>query len=193
MDFTDLINNIKERISPGSSAIHTAPGQSYGPSVSVHGGHVPIKYITTGNATGTYQTYFDREGGPFGKPTYKASPQITINPTTQDFRENYGSNVNPVIHHEVAHAILEKPRSYDGVTGATDYDTMAARNPVYEQILPKLSGRIVNTSEVPAYMSESGAAQRWNIPQNIVDVYRNNFASQLTPEARDEYVKNLGR
>jgi len=32
-----------------------------------------------------------------------------------------------------------------------------------------------------------------NIPQNIVDVYRNNFASQLTPEARDAYVKNLGR
>jgi|SRR5579859_2308209 len=186
MDFTDLINSIKEAVSPGSSAIRTAPGQTYGPSMSIQG-HVPINYRhLNGRESGEYQTYFTKPANPLSKAAPTMTQQITIDPTSTDFNTTYGGNVNPVIQHEVAHSILEKP-------GNVDYDKLAATNPAYARVLSQLSGRVVNPSEVPAYMSEGGAAQRWGVPQNIVDVYRQNMVQGLDPAVAQAYASNLGK
>lgn len=183
MDLTDITNSIKEWLHPGSTAMQIAPGQTVGPSVSVQG-RVPIQYRPMdGRTTGEYRY---NESSPFGGGTPKQTDQhITIDPTTQDFKQVYGSDVNPVIHHEVAHAILEK--------SPTNYDKLAEQNPAYQDIIRQLSGRVVNTAEVPAYMSEPGAAQRWNVPQSLVDVYRQHMTQQLPADVAAAYQRNLGK
>lgn len=187
MDLTDLLNSIKEMVRPGSSAIQTAPGQTYGPAVSRTTG-VPINYRPLdGLGSGQYQ---NRYTSMLGQMLPGNRGEISIDPTSKDFQQTYGSNSAPVVQHESAHAILE-----DKFTDP-DYKALADKNPAYRPIANKIDRDGYSPAEIPAYMSESGAAQRFNIPQNLVDLYRSHMSQQLQtidPETATAFTKNMGK
>lgn len=184
MDFTDLINNLKEYINPGSSAMHTAPGQTYGPAVS-RTTHVPIDFRQLDDeASGKYDNRFSSM---LGKYIPGNHGQITIDPTSSDFKNTYQGNVTPVVQHEAAHAILE-PKLNDPA-----YDALALKNKQFAPIADKINRAGYLPAEVPAYMSEAGASQRWGVPQNIVDIYRQQFQQGLDPATAAAYGRNLGK
>lgn len=185
MDFTDLANSIKEYLRPGSSAMHTAPGQTYGPAVS-RVSRVPITFRPDlpGAASGDYRNQYDSA---FGQAIPNNHPVIRIDPTASDVQSTYGGNVHSVLKHEIAHSILEGQ--------SPDYEKLAATNPEYNTIAAQMGNSRAGfqPAEVPAYMAESGAAQRWNVSPNLVNMYRQHLMSGLDPATAAAYARNMGK
>lgn len=184
MDLTDLWNGLKEAMNPGSSAIYTAPGQSYGPAVS-RTTRVPIQF-RSGLPGGGAGLYIPPANSSVNQPI-PSGAVIKVDPTSADFQTTYKGNVTPVVQHEAAHAILE-PKN-------TDYEALANQNKAYSQVADKLGDSRLGfqPAEIPAYMSESGAASRWGLPQNLVDLYRNQMSQGLPAATAAAYTRNLGK
>lgn len=188
MNLSDLWDSLKEVVRPGSSAVYTAPGQSYGPAVA-RTTRVPIQFSNNPNVPGTGQ-YFQTPSTALGSVmSHIMQPKIVINPTSEDARSNYGTNMDSVIKHEIAHSVLE-PHMNDA-----DYEKLAQTNPYYKQMYTALDkSRLVNPAEVPAYAAEKDMSQ-YGIPGDLQQLYRNSLVKQLqtsNPKLATQYQQIIG-
>lgn len=185
MDLTDLTNMIKEKLWPGSTAIQTAPGQTYGPAQAlVTRTPITFRQGLPGGASGIYSNQFDSA---LGQAIPTNHPVIRVDPTTSDVANTYGGDVKPVIHHEIAHAVLESQNP--------GYEKLATSNPEYNTIATQMgtNRQGFQPAEIPAYMAEPGAAARWNVSPNLVDLYRQHLMNNLDPATAAMYQKNMGK
>ncbi len=186
MDLQSLAANIKEYFNPGSSAIYTAPGQSYGPAES-RLSRVPIHFNAGGpdNMSGLYTAHG------IGNRTI-GNPQIDIYPNSQDMQKNFKGNVGGAIKHEIAHSILSPdPKGEDLMEQA------ATGNPQYESVMKRIAAtRAGNmTNEVPATMAEPNP-ERYGVSANMRAQYISNMLQQLKPnypKQYDQYQRLIGK
>lgn len=149
----DLMDLVREYFRPGSTAMYTEPGQSYGPAVSRHT-RTPISFSNR---------YGPQENGryitdPDLAPGIKSQPRIVINPQSNEIKRYH--NIKDVINHEDTHALLDQTmRKYIGPKGDTEeaLSILKGENPFHEQLSNELSlaGRAgYMPAETPAYAVE---------------------------------------
>lgn len=161
----DLISMIREYFRPGSTAVYTQPGQSYGPAQA----RLTRAPITFGPLEHNMNGMYSARMGPIGGG-------IQIDPTGNDVSKSYNGDVGNVIKHEIAHSILSNtPEDYDNLL------TMASRNSHYWAMAKGLThssrgGDMPN--EVPAYAAESNP-ERYGISQQDRDAYLHTLLDQL--------------
>lgn len=189
MDFHGLWDALKERMSPGSTAIQTEPGQTYGPAES-RLTRVPITFSQTAmpqNQSGEYVG-----PTPIGQKYLGSKGQITINPTSSDVMDNYKGNVNAAIKHEIAHSIVMPATTDDNL------EQMARQNPAYSNVESHLAQSERGgwaPAEASSYMAEPNAA-RYGISDDLQSLYRKNFVNQLSgvnPAAAQLYQRLIGQ
>lgn len=180
MTIADLMNSLKEMVNPGSTAIQTAPGQTYGPAVS-RLTRTPINFSQTAMPEDQSGDYTLQNG----------TGSITVNPKSSDIAANYGGNVNSAIKHEIAHSIVMP------VTTQAQRTQMANSDPMWQQAAQNLQGIGRGgqmSNEVPAYMAEPDAS-RYGIPDSLQSLYRKNFVNSLStvsPTAANQYQRLTG-
>lgn len=187
MDLQSLAASLKEMFSPGSSAIYTAPGQSYGPAVS-RLTRTPIKFTTSlgRDINGVYNE--DLALLP-GKPP---TTSISINPKSDEIQA--GMPISDIIRHEDIHALLDKTLSKASGPNADTYQALSMmqdENKYHPSIQAALQGHRGGylPVEVPAYAGQHNYKQYGIDPISragyVEDMIKN--LKSIDPKASDIY------
>lgn len=187
MDFTDLLNSIKEAIRPGSTAVRDLrTGITYGPAQSRYT-RTDQQFINNPKDNMSGQ-YFPAARAPLGHllpESWTAHPVEKINIGSPD-----NTDTPTTIRHEDTHALL------DSLTDE-QYQAMGENNPAMRPIVNKLeqAGRYGWAgAEVPAYMTERNP-QLYGIDPALRAQYLGHIVKQLgsiNPSLVPTYKKLAG-
>lgn len=185
MDIMDLVNSAREYMRPGSTAVWTKPGQSYGPAVS-RLTRTPINFKDDPlhpNLSGEFNTVPDNFLTRILPKSLQDTSQITVYPKAKDT-----TDISSSIRHEDTHATLDS-------LSRKDFLNLADRNPAYDLIEKKLgqAGRGgFAPAEVPAYMAETDPSNPYKISPDLRNAYVKRMIDQLSsidPSMSQTYAK----